>query len=282
MNNLIFSMYFRLEDDELDKEDYEKNIFSRDQQDYYQSHLWLNKMSYSKKNNCDFILFDDVENLNNFSKQFDSDIPKYVKINFYKLHLLDKLAEEYDNILYLDHDVYIDTQENIFNSLDLNKLHVWFEDIKEDMIEFIHVYNDRELYSRSYVSKCLSSYLASFTFDWKIDYKKFNTGIILSNSEQIKKLKFKKYLDFLLAHYKMIYYNMDIPENLRRRFQLNNEALFANIVAEEKINVENLNGKWHTILTGSDSKETFDAGNNNFYHFINKQFKWILSDSRHQ
>ena len=282
MNNLIFSMYIKLEDNELEKEDLEKNLFSRNQQDYYQSHLILNKMSYSKKNNCDFILFDDNEDLNNFSKQFDSDIPKYVKINFYKLHLLDKLAEEYENILYLDHDVYIDTQENIFNSLDLNKLHVWFEDIKEDMIEFIHVYNDRELYSRSYISKCLSSYLASFTFDWNVDYKKFNTCIILSNSEQIKKLKFKKYLDFLLAHYKMIYYNMDIPENLRRRFQLNNEALFANIIAEEKIDVKNLNGKWHTILTGDNSKETFDNSNSNFYHFINKQFKWILSDSRHQ
>ena len=280
MNNLIFSMYFKLEDEELDKEDYEKNIFSRDQQDYYQSHLILNKISYSKFNNCDFILFDQQEDLENFSKQFDSDIPKYVKINFYKFHLLDKLPEEYNNILYLDHDVYINTRENIFTSLDTNKLYVWYEDVKNDMMEFIHVYNDRELYSRSYISKCLSSYLASYTFDWNISYKKYNTGIILSNSEQIKKLKFKKYLDFLLAHYKEVYYNKDIPENLRRRFILNNEALLANIIAEEKINVENLNGKWHTILTGDKSKETFDAGDSNFYHFINKEFKWILSDNR--
>tara|TARA_X000001316_G_C922423_1_gene37787 strand:- start:5873 stop:6721 length:849 start_codon:yes stop_codon:yes gene_type:complete len=282
MNNLIFSMYFRLEDDELDKEDYNKNVFSRDQQDYYQSHLMLNKISYSKKNNCDFILFDDTDDLNNFSKQFDSDIPKYVKINFYKLHLLDKLAEEYNNILYLDHDVYINKHENIFTSLDTNKIHIWYENVKKEMLSYIHLYNDRDLYSRSYVSKCLSSYLASYSFDWKIDYKKYNTGIILSNSEQIKKLKFQKYFKFLVDHYKMIYCNLDIPESLRKKFVLNNEALFANIVAEEKINVENLNGKWHTMLTGDKSKETFDTGDSNFYHFINKEFKWILSDSRSQ
>lgn len=69
MNNLIFSLYYRLEDSELEKEDYNKNLFSRDQQHYYQSHLILNKLSYSKTNNCEFIMFDDEEDLNNFSKQ---------------------------------------------------------------------------------------------------------------------------------------------------------------------------------------------------------------------
>ena len=71
-------------------------------------------------------MFDDEEDLNNFSKQFDSDIPKYVIINFYKLHLLDKLSEEYDNILYLDHDVYLDTTDNIFKELDNDKMYIWF------------------------------------------------------------------------------------------------------------------------------------------------------------
>lgn len=280
MNNLIFSLYFRLEDSELEKEDYNKNLFSRDQQHYYQSHLILNKLSYSKTNNCEFIMFDDEEDLNNFSNQFDSDIPKYVIINFYKLHLLDKLSEEYDNILYLDHDVYLDTTDNIFKELDNNKMYVWFEDVKEDLLEYLNFYKDKDLYSRSYINKCLSTYLASYTFNWNLNFMKYNTGVILSNAKQIKKLRLNHYLDFFINNYKQIYKNKDIPESLRKKFKLNNEAMLSNIIAEEDIVIENLNGKWHTILTGLDSKNVFDRHESNFYHFINKQFKWILSDSK--
>ena len=280
MNNLIFSLYFRLEDSELEKEDYNKNLFSRDQQHYYQSHLILNKLSYSKTNNCEFIMFDDEEDLNNFSNQFDSDTPKYVIINFYKLHLLDKLSEEYDNILYLDHDVYLDTTNNIFKELDNNKMYVWFEDVKEDLLEYLNFYKDKDLYSRSYINKCLSTYLASYTFNWNLNFMKYNTGVILSNAKQIKKLRLNHYLDFFINNYKQIYKNKDIPESLRKKFKLNNEAMLSNIIAEEDIVIENLNGKWHTILTGVDSKNVFDRHESNFYHFINKQFKWILSDSK--
>ena len=280
MNNLIFSLYFRLEDSELEKEDYNKNLFSREQQHYYQSHLILNKLSYSKTNNCEFIMFDDEDDLNNFSKQFDSDIPKYVIINFYKLHLLDKLSEEYDNILYLDHDVYLDTTDNIFKELDNDKMYVWFEDVKEDLLEYLNFYKDKDLYSRSYINKCLSTYLASYTFNWNLNFMKYNTGVILSNAKQIKKLRLNYYLDFFINNYKQIYKNKDIPESLRKKFKLNNEAMLSNIIAEEDIVIENLNGKWHTILTGLDSKNVFDRHESNFYHFINKQFKWILSDSK--
>lgn len=282
MNNLIFSLYYRLEDSELEKEDYNKNLFSRDQQHYYQSHLILNKLSYSKTNNCEFIMFDDEEDLNNFSKQFDSDIPKYVIINFYKLHLLDKLSEEYDNILYLDHDVYLDTTDNIFKELDNDKMYIWFEDVKEDLLEYLNFYKDKDLYSRSYINKCLSTYLASYTFNWDFNYKKYNTGVILSNAKQIKKLRLNYYLDYFINNYKQIYKNKDVPESLSKKFKLNNEAMLSNIIAEEDIQIENLNGKWHTILTGLDSKNVFTKHESNFYHFINKQFKWILSDNTHQ
>ena len=282
MNNLIFSLYYRLEDSELEKEDYNKNLFSRDQQHYYQSHLILNKLSYSKTNNCEFIMFDDEEDLNNFSKQFDSDIPKYVIINFYKLHLLDKLSEEYDNILYLDHDVYLDTTDNIFKELDNDKMYIWFEDVKEDLLEYLNFYKDKDLYSRSYINKCLSTYLASYTFNWDFNYKKYNTGVILSNAKQIKKLRLNYYLDYFINNYKQIYKNKDVPESLSKKFKLNNEAMLSNIIAEEDIQIENLNGKWHTILTGLDSKNHFTKHESNFYHFINKQFKWILSDNTHQ
>ena len=45
----------------------------------------------------------------------------YEIVNFYKIYLLDKLAEEYDEILYLDFDAIPVTNDNFFEYWDLTK-----------------------------------------------------------------------------------------------------------------------------------------------------------------
>jgi len=45
----------------------------------------------------------------------------YEVINFYKIHLLNELAKEYDEILYLDFDAIPLTNESFFESWDLSK-----------------------------------------------------------------------------------------------------------------------------------------------------------------
>lgn len=275
MNNLIFTIYFDIEDSELELEEYEKNAYTKKQLRYYQPHLTLNKISYSKSTQSDFIMFDDVEDLNEFSKKFDSDTPTYTIINFYKLHLLDILADEYDNILYLDQDVYINTTKNIFNELDMTNISVWHEDVKDQLIEYTNFYKERQLYSRSYLNKCISSYATSFAFDWPVNYNKYNTGIILSSKDNIKKLNIKDNLNFLVDNYKKIMYNKDIPSSITSKFVLNNEALFANIVSKERVNVSNLEKEWHHILNHESVKENFTDTNSCLYHFINKRFDWL-------
>lgn len=283
MKNLIFTLYFDIDEKDLDKEDFEKNLFTKKQLSKYQSHLILNKISYSKKFNSDFICFTEEEDLKNFSQRFDFDTPKYVIINFYKLHLLDKLSDEYDNIVYLDHDVHIKKFVNIFNSLDFTKLNVWQENVKDQLIEYINFYKDRQLFSRSYLNKCLTSYCTSFTFDWPVSYNKINTGVIASNKKAIKDLNIDKNLSFLLAHKKEIEYNNNIPESIRGKFKLNNEAFLANIIQKEKVEVENLEEQWHHILTYNNNLEDYHNTDSILYHFINKEFSWIWSlDSKDQ
>lgn len=276
MKKLIYTVYFDIEDSKLDTEDYDKDLFTKKQLDCYQSRLTLNKINYSKKCESDFILFDDKEDLENFKKNFDSDISLYTIINFYKLHLLDKLAEEYDKILFLDQDVYINTTENIFNSLD-NNLYVWYENAKEQVMEYLNFYKDKELYSRSYINKCISSYCTSCTFDWPVNFNKYNTGVIYSDNKNIKKLNFQKNFNFLVDNYKQILYNNSIPKNISSKFTLNNEAFFSNIVKKEKIEIKNLPQSWHHILNHESVLEDYKNSNSNFYHFINKEFSWILS-----
>ena len=276
MKKLIFTVYFDIENSKLDTEDYDKNLYTKNQLNYYQSHLTLNKLNYSKRCESDFILFDDKEDLEKFKKNFDSDISLYTVINFYKLYLLDKLSDEYDNILFLDQDVYINTSKSIFDSLD-NNLYIWHENAKEQVMEYLNFYKNKELYSRSYINKSISSYCTSCTFDWPINFNKYNTGVIYSNKKNIKKLNFHENFNFLVDNYKQILYNKDIPENISSKFSLNNEAFISNVVQKEKIEVKNLPQSWHHILNHESNIEDYKNSNSNFYHFINKEFSWLLS-----
>ena len=45
----------------------------------------------------------------------------YNIVNFYKIHLLYKLAQEYDEVLYLDFDVVPMKSDNFFERWDLSK-----------------------------------------------------------------------------------------------------------------------------------------------------------------
>ena len=45
MKKLIFTVYFDIENSKLDTEDYDKNLYTKNQLNYYQSHLTLNKLN---------------------------------------------------------------------------------------------------------------------------------------------------------------------------------------------------------------------------------------------
>ena len=276
MKNLIYTVHFDIPTESLDKEDYEKNLLTKNQLELYKNKLIANKISYSKNCGCDFICFDYVEDLNNFKNQFDSDISLYVVINFYKLYLLDLLSQEYDNILYIDQDVYINTDKNIFSELSDTGLYVWHENVKIQFLEYLTLYGERDLFSRSYINKCISSYICSFVFDWPINFNKYNTGIILGNKKSINKLNFKNNLTYLLSNIKQIENNKDIPSNIINKFNLNNEAFFANLVSKENVKINQLNDKWHKIINNNSCFEEVKNKDNYFYHFINKKFNWIL------
>jgi len=275
MTNLIYTVHFDITERELDIEDIQKNTYTKTQLEKYKNKLTLNKFAYSKNINCDFICFDDEEDLRKFAKNYKN-VPLYTIINFYKLYLLDKLSYEYDNVLYLDQDVYINTSVNIFNHL-TDSVYVWHENVKDQLIEYINFYKDRQLYSRSYLNKCISSLATSYTFDWPTNYRKYNTGIILGSQQGIKKLKIKENLDFLVANAGDIRYNKDIPKSFTSNFHLNNEAFFANIVAKEKVDVSNIKQKWHHILNYENVEKDYKESNSYFYHFINKEFSWCFS-----
>ena len=77
--------------------------------------------------------------------------------------------------------------------------------------------------------------------------------------------------------YLKIKYNKDLPESFKSKFELNNEAFFANIVLKEKVVIADLEDKWHHILNHENVEKDYKESNSYFYHFINKEFSWCFS-----
>ena len=117
MKRIIFSLYIDIDKSELDyqapyawdteqlpKTEKTKLLF----QEYYP---WLKErhIDYSRTLGVDYTLYENDEKWYEFKKYFNKTYPQvtaYNVVNFYKIHLLYELSKEYDEVLYLDFDVY--------------------------------------------------------------------------------------------------------------------------------------------------------------------------------
>ena len=106
MKNLIFSIYKPVV---VDRKFTTKQTNTIKQFEKYFDKLVSNKKEYAKLIDVEFKLVTPEEN------SFDN-------INFEKLFLLDKFANDYDNVLYLDLDVVINTKKSFFEKFDMNTL----------------------------------------------------------------------------------------------------------------------------------------------------------------
>ena len=80
------------------------------------------KKDYAEKIGADFLMYEYDSKYKDFLKQMNyKELTEYELVNFYKIYLLDKLANEYDEILYLDFDAIPVTDENFFEFWDLTK-----------------------------------------------------------------------------------------------------------------------------------------------------------------
>ena len=125
MKRIIYSFYIDIPKDELDI--FDKHILKKGQApiNYFTKNAF--KDNYEKLISCkewyaseigvpfklfeydtDFILYKDKLQRNYHY------LTTYNVVNFYKIHLLYKLVQEYDEVLYLDFDVVPMTNDNFF------------------------------------------------------------------------------------------------------------------------------------------------------------------------
>ena len=220
--------------------------------------LVTNKEDYAKKINVDFKFF------HNTMKEFDVDTElEFTKINLYKHHLFAQLAEEYDEVMYVDMDVVFNTDLNIFDEHDLSKgIHIKDQDY--DIVS-----KNKEALNLDQVglrSPVLKYHITKDLLDGG-DNHVINTGIMLANSEHIKKIHFIERMKEAIIKIQEIK-----KENLNRFFEdlyfANNESIFSYILEKYKIPYVIFDDKWHKIYDHRPADKV-DA---HCIHYINKQF----------
>ena len=189
----------------------------------YFNDLIDNKREYADKIGVDFKFF------HNEMKDFDVDTSlEFTKVNLYKHHLYAKMAEEYDEVLYVDTDVLFNTDENIFDAHDLSKgIHVKDQDDKiisreksEVLLSFVGLR-----------SPILKYFITKDLLDGK-ECHVINTGIMLGRSEDILNIKFIERMKEAIEKINVLKTKKNLINAL---YYPNNESIFSYIL--EKYNV---------------------------------------------
>jgi hypothetical protein len=235
----------------------------------YMERLIDNKKQYAELCNVDFKFFHNTMGDRNLGKTSRA----FTNSNLYKHQLMAELAEQYDQVMYVDMDVVFNTTENIFDEIDLSK----GIGVKDQDLE-IKSKNYDEALSLSFGMRnpTLKYFITKDLLNGK-DNHVINTGIVIGNSSDIKKLKFIKRLPNIVKRIAKLK-DKSIEDGklnwIRHFFYSNNESIFSYILEKHNIPYQILDDEWHDIR----DDQIVDRSYGKVIHFINKQFHAFFKD----
>ena len=206
-----------------------------------------------------------------------SQMEEFNIINNYKIYLLN-LYKEYDEILFLDLDVFVNTRENFFDKHPLSQgialgaqrlPHDYATWVMSDMdsINTLH-YNPSE---RSATVKYALVKSLLFMDGIHTTPKIWNSGVIGINREFIKKLNYfdndfsslcKEIVDMKDAGHMGFF-----APRIQEKFTIHEEAILSYYTHSRNIPVQELSDDWHHMYWDNTLNR-----NAKFIHFINKRF----------
>ena len=234
---------------------------------------------YAESIGVQYKLYGDDDQYKKYKETFKdrSYISEYNIINFYKIHLLYENSERYDKVAYFDFDVVPLTKENIFDI-----------DVSDGIAVRVNhddgAMKDFNLNMMKWKSKALSTIRSPTAKYWNTkamlmyngmdgENDVYNTGIILANNQQLKKLAyfddFENDLDYM---HELATEDGMFPEIISNMFGYDNETLFSYKMLQNKVKLLNLDKKWHYTLT---MVRKSIKGNPNILHVINKNFEYV-------
>ena len=289
MKRVIFSIHIDLESKKLDKqlgpywawEVEDRSTKTKRVMNEYSEMLINNKQNYANLHNCDYFHYTngkDYEQFRDLMYSYCQEQNEYHVVNFYKLWKMEKLSEEYEEVLYVDFDVLFETGENFFEEHDLNKgIHVHLEDYHEEALKYVARWSNEKLYLRSMINKYFIAHaLCSHDF-MSPRVPITNTGIIGASRKHIKQLDYFKNLEEILNNITFFKTDPDsmYTDNIKETMDYNNEPIYSYLLAKNNVPSVNINGPWHRILDHTvENRKQYLSLDRKMTHFITKRFEW--------
>lgn len=268
MKRVIFSIY---DDIEHIRDRWYTNSYQVHQIQNYWDKLMTNKKEYAESIGVDFKFYHNTMTEFEVNAGFD-----FAKVNLYKHHVMAELANEYDEVMYVDVDVVFNTKENIFEELDLSKgIHIkeQTDSVLDKNIQHLRL---KDIGQRSPTLK----YHITKDILNGADNHVMNTGIMIAKSETIKSIRYYDRMFEAAEKIRQVKENNLEREDaslLRDYYYPNNESVFSYILEKHNIPYVLMDKEWHTII---NDPEELDWDKIKIAHFVNKKFNAYWKNTR--
>lgn len=283
---IIFSLYIDIPFEDLANdpqtphhgEDEDKNLKAKR---LFKQHAGWLRVAHERYAECcqiDYRFFEYDEDYIMYYDMFREKYPQittYNIINFYKIHLMYKLAEEgYDQILYLDLDVVPFTTENFFEAIDvdegiaikINNVNMLYRNM-----EYLKK-NEHEIHSnRSPIAKYWNTRAMLYEYGTSYDIEgAFNTGIVGISSKHLQQLGyFDDFKETLGIMSDIVDGNEGMwPPITDRMFGWDNETIWGYKTVINSVPYQLLDSEWHHFMDISNKIPYHTK----LAHIINKNF----------
>lgn len=271
MSRVIFSFYIDIPSERLVSHEESKIKFNN-------SYEWLKskQIEYANKIGVDYKHFIEDQQFTDYRLWFEENYPEityYNIVNFYKIHLLYKLAEEYDEILYMDMDVIPVTDLNFFEEFDLSKGYAIMtgtaqgQQSLEDHNMYRYKHHVRSPMAKLWNTKCLLQ-----EYGYPIDNVEiFNTGIVGISKKHLQDLAYFEDFDDTINTMTDLQTDDFYPPKIREMFGYDNETIWGLKTICREVPYQQLANGWHHFM----DKWSYIPDNSKFVHCVSKDFDYV-------
>jgi len=251
MKRIIYSLYTDQVEEHSSVPDFKRNQFIK-----FKDQILESQKSYAKNCGADYELF-------------TTSVSDYDKIQFEKIFLLEKLVNDYDEVVYFDFDIVPQTTKNIFDSFDLNKICA-YGIVKKPTSDQMHsrLKNDSWHKMDMYSKTCAKNAMLLLD-DINGNDEMLNTGVIAANKNSIDKLKFSERFDYCFNKFEEASLDNLYPEEINKSWIHNNEVYISYLIEKFDVPYTNIGIQWNFILDQSSPDPSAAAY---ILHHVNKDF----------
>lgn len=256
MKRIVFSQYTSKVDPHVSASEYKKTQLAE-----YKDILIEKQKQYALLCDADY-------------ECFNVDFTDYNDIQFSKLLRFEELTKHYDEVLYLDLDVFPQTSERFFVKFDLNWISAYSIISKFDPQVFKWRNQDNNWHSMDMFSKTCAKNSMLLLDDISGSDACINTGVLGMNKQSVDDLM----LSERLQHSKNLFEQAKVdnlyPAEVSANWEINNEVIFTYLLERYNLHFADIGMAWNFIVDHNVKTASPAA---HMLHVVNKEFNNYLS-----